>query len=155
MTAARPAPSEPTGPSGPVPLADGAPRVQVAALCLRAGEAGQEVLLVTSRGTGRWILPKGWPMAGRSLAEAAAQEAWEEAGVRGRIEEAPLGSFAAEKVTDAGDALPCRVSVFRLHVEAMEAAFPEAGQRDLQWFSPRRAAELVLEPGLSALLRAI
>jgi 8-oxo-dGTP pyrophosphatase MutT (NUDIX family) len=133
------------------------PLTQVAALCTRAGAdgSGPEVLLVTSRGTGRWILPKGWPMTGRSLAEAASVEAWEEAGVRGRSETEPLGSYDAEKVVDDGRGLPCRVQVFHLRVEELADDFPEAGQRRRQWLPAARAAELVREPELRELLRRL
>ena len=131
-------------------------RLQVAALCTRDGPDGvPEVLLVTSRGSGRWILPKGWPMAGRSLAQAAAREAWEEAGVRGRVEHTPIGSFAAEKLTGGGLALPCRITVFRLHCSAQADGFPEAGQRTLRWLPPQDAAGMVREPELRALLAAL
>ena len=65
---------------------------QVAALCTRKGKKGNEVLLVTSRRRGRWIVPKGWPMEGKSFPETALEEAWEEAGVReGRIKGDMLG----------------------------------------------------------------
>jgi len=128
------------------------PRLQVAALCTRQGAEGTEVLLITSRGTGRWILPKGWPMPGRSLAEAAAQEAWEEAGIRGRPEPEALGRYEAQKTTDGGLELPCMVEVFRIAVEAVTDSFPEAGQRRRRWLAPSLAAGLVQEPGLRALL---
>ncbi len=133
------------------------PLVQVAALCTRAGQGGgpSEVLLVTSRGTGRWILPKGWPMTGRTLAEAAAIEAWEEAGVRGRAEAEPLGSYRAKKVTEDGSALPCRVQVFRVRVEDLADDFPEAGQRHRRWMPAGVAAGLVCEPDLCELLRRL
>lgn len=60
----------------------GTPAEQTAALCTHP-QTGQ-VLLITSRDTGRWVLPKGWPMRGRSMAQAALIEAWEEAGVEGQ-----------------------------------------------------------------------
>ncbi|HHX88347.1 MAG TPA: NUDIX domain-containing protein, partial [Paracoccus sp.] len=63
--------------------------IQAAALCLREGNKGREVLLISSLKSERWILPKGWPMKGRTLAGAALQEAWEEAGVVGRADEVP------------------------------------------------------------------
>lgn len=132
------------------------PHLQVAALCTRAGaDGGDEVLLVTSRGTGRWILPKGWPMPGRSLAEAAAQEAWEEAGVRGTAEAEALGSYDARKLTDGGLSLPCTVNVYRLRVDALAEDFPEARQRRRRWVPAAMAADLVQEPGLRALLRRL
>ena len=130
--------------------------LQVAALCTRQGAGGgAEVLLVTSRGTGRWILPKGWPMAGRTLAQAAGQEAWEEAGVRGTVDPEPMGSYAAAKVTDGGLEMPCRISVFRLRVSEMSDSFPEAGQRSRRWMFPAEAAAAVREPELSAILAAL
>ena len=131
------------------------PQLQVAALCTRKGAQGLEVLLVTSRGTGRWILPKGWPMPRRSLSEAAAIEAWEEAGVRGRVEDSPLGDYEAQKDTDGGLAVPCRVAVYRLHVDSLSDKFPEAAMRNRRWFPPAEAATLVREPELQRILCAL
>ncbi|WP_199262373.1 NUDIX hydrolase [Paracoccus binzhouensis] len=129
------------------------PDMQVAALCL--DPASGQVLLVTSRGTGRWILPKGWPMPGRSLADAARQEAWEEAGVRGRVDEAEIGRYHYDKDQDRGFAIPVEVRVFPLHVEALEAQFPEAQERRRRWFAPEEAARMVAETGLKQLLRSL
>lgn len=138
------------------PMLGRPPQLQAAALCTRPGtDGGTEVLLITSRGSGRWVLPKGWPMRGRSLAEAAGQEAWEEAGIRGRVEPQPMGRFAATKTTPGGLDLPCEVAVFRLHVTAMEDLFPEAGQRRRRWLRPDEAAGMVREPGLRRLLAAL
>lgn len=67
--------------------------IQCGALCWRENGADVEILLVTSRDTGRWVIPKGWPMIGKTLAEAAAQEAWEEAGIKGVVHLVPLGSY--------------------------------------------------------------
>jgi len=130
-------------------------RLQVAALCLRDGAKGPEVLLITSRGTGRWILPKGWPMAHRTLAEAAAQEAWEEAGVRGRIDEAEFGRYRAAKDTGGGLMVPCDVAAFRLTVEQLADDYPEAAQRTRRWLRPADAATLVREDGLRDLLERL
>lgn len=127
--------------------------LQAAALCMRSKGKRQEVLLITSRGTGRWILPKGWPMKDKTLAEAAAQEAWEEAGVRGVVGAEPIGSYAARKVTDTGIDLRCTVQVFRVDVAEMADEFPEAGQRKRKWVTPAEAAMLVQEAGLKALLQ--
>ena len=137
------------------PMLQRPPQLQVAALCLRDGAAGPEVLLITSRGSGRWILPKGWPMPHRTLAEAAAQEAWEEAGIRGRVEDVPLGDYGAQKDTSGGLPLPSRVTVFRLHVEEVADVFPEAAARTRRWCSPAQAAALVREPELRALLSTL
>ncbi|MDF3853319.1 NUDIX hydrolase [Paracoccus sp. P2] len=129
------------------------PDMQVAALCLN--EASGDVLLVTSRGTGRWIVPKGWPMAGRSLADAARQEAWEEAGVKGRVGEVEIGRYHYDKDQDRGFAIPVEVRVFPLYVEALETQFPEAQERQRRWFAPQDAARMVAETGLQQILRRL
>jgi 8-oxo-dGTP pyrophosphatase MutT (NUDIX family) len=123
---------------------------QVAALAIkRAPEL--EVLLVSSLDTGRWILPKGWPMPGKPDHEAAAQEAFEEAGVQGRIAPAPIGFFDYEK-RRKGAAKRCRVDVYPLDVESQGASWPEKGLRRLRWLSCAEAARLADDPGLSELL---
>ena len=127
--------------------------LQVAALCTRKQGGKTEVLLITSRGTGRWIIPKGWPMKGRSLAGAAAQEAWEEAGVRGKTSPKALGIYHYDKVLDNGVATPVEVVVFRLKVESVEKRYPEVQQRKRDWFAPVKAATLVDEEGLRRILR--
>lgn len=127
------------------------PALQVGAVCVDEGTG--RVLLITSRGTGRWIIPKGWPMAGRTLAGAAALEAWEEGGVEGRIEPDELGRYRYGKAQDCGFATPVEVRVFRLQVRHLAATFPEEGQRRREWFDPVQAAERVEEPGLKAILR--
>jgi 8-oxo-dGTP pyrophosphatase MutT (NUDIX family) len=127
--------------------------MQVAALC--RDTATGKVLLATSRDSGRWVIPKGWPMAGRSLAGAAAQEAWEEAGVRGEIEKRELGRFNYEKGQDSGFAVPVQVRVFLLSVTTLEDDFPEAGQRKRRWFDPQDAARMVAEPELKDILNAL
>lgn len=129
-----------------------APKRQVAALPLRLSERdGVEVLLVTSRETQRWIIPKGWPMAGMTEAQAAAREALEEAGLVGRVHRKPIGTYSAWKRVDAAF-LQVEVRVFRLDVERQRKVWREKGQRRLCWVPLAAAAELVDEPGLSALL---
>lgn len=127
--------------------------LQVAALCL--DPASGRVLLITSRGTKRWIIPKGWPMAGHSLAEAAQQEAWEEAGVTGPAHPKEIGSYHYDKLQDRGFGIPVDVRVFAIDVKRLHDKFPEAGQRIRQWFPPAEAAGLVAEPGLQTLLRTL
>ena len=124
--------------------------LQVAALCLEK-KTGR-VLLITSRGTGRWIVPKGWPMEGRSLGEAAAQEAWEEAGVKGRLGASEIGRYRYDKVQDRGFAIPVEVRVFPIEVKDLATKFPEAAERRREWFPPEEAAALVDETGLRDLL---
>lgn len=127
------------------------PGLQVAALCLRPEDG--KVLMITSRGTGRWIIPKGWPMAGKSLAGAAALEAWEEAGAEGRIAHQELGRYRYAKDQDSGFAVPVEVHVFPLQVERLAETYPESDQRQRQWFAAGHAADLVAEAGLAAILR--
>ena len=128
---------------------------QVAALCWRLENSLVEVLLITSRETGRWVIPKGWPISGMTAAEAAAREAWEEAGVRGRVQDQPLGEYLYDKATGPAKAKRCAVAVFSLQVYALKRRFPEAAQRRLEWFAPAEAAGLVAEPDLQALLTLI
>lgn len=124
--------------------------LQVAALCL--DERTGKVLLITSRGTGRWVIPKGWPMGGRTLAGAAEQEAWEEAGARGRISHEELGRYRYDKDQDSGFSVPVEVRVFALNVNSLENAFPEDTERSRAWFSPEEAAARVHERGLKKIL---
>ena len=128
------------------------PLMQVGAVCL--DPATGRVLMITSRGTGRWIIPKGWPMPGRTLAEAALQEAWEEAGVRAEAAE-DLGRYHYDKQQDRGFAVPVEVRVFLIRVGALAEDHPERGQRIRRWFMPAEAAGLVAEPELAALLAAL
>lgn len=127
--------------------------VQVAALPWRRDAEGQLlVLLATSRDTGRWVLPKGWPQKGRSLSETAAVEAWEEAGLSGRIGCDPLGSYFYRKLLDNGLRRRVRVQVFPLAVADEAQDWPEKGQRELRWFPPHEAARNVHEPELARIL---
>ena len=130
-------------------------RGQIGAICWRMHRAKVEVLLITSRDTGRWVIPKGWPMEGLSEAEAASIEAWEEAGVRGDIAPESLGSFDYDKVLSATKAIPCTVTVFGLRVAALHTDFPERKQRRRKWFAAEKAARKVAEPELRQLLKAI
>ena len=127
-------------------------RLQVAALCWRYRPV-PEVLLVTSLRTQRWILPKGWPQKGLSLAQSAAAEAHEEAGVRGEVWPTPLGEYHYLKEKE-GAGLPCRVQVFPLLVTGLDPDFPEKGARKLLWLPFDQAARRVVEPQLRKLLLA-
>jgi len=128
-------------------------RVQVAALPYRFGEDGAvEVLLVTTRGGGRWMVPKGWPMAGKSHAEAAAQEAYEEAGVRGSADATALGRFRHTKQRFPSPSVTVSVATFPMLVERELAQWPERGQRSRCWFSADEAARQVRSPELSRLI---
>lgn len=128
--------------------------VQYGALPYAVGPDGDlRILLVTSRGTRRWIIPKGWPMKFRRPHKAAAQEAFEEAGVIGKSEKRPIGVYEYDKVTDDGLAIRCTVTVFPLEVRHLGRTWPEASERDRRWFSQTEAAERVDEPQLQDMLR--
>ncbi|MFC5561189.1 NUDIX hydrolase [Methylobacterium aerolatum] len=131
------------------------PRRQVGVLPIRRGRDGAvKVLLVTSRESRRWVIPKGWPMKGRKPFEAAAQEAYEEAGLRGVVGKRPIGYYLYEKRLKNLDAVTCQVKVFPLRVRKQVKHFPEESQRELRWFTPLEASESVKEPGLAAIIRA-
>lgn len=127
---------------------------QYAALCYRHVDADDalEVLLITSRGTGRWVIPKGWPMKKKKPHEAAEIEAWEEAGIRGRARKKPVGRYSYLKWLENGDVAPCMVEVFEIEVRGVDTDFKERGQRGLAWLSPDEAARRVREVELKSLL---
>ena len=130
------------------------PILQVGALCLRGQGAATEVLLIRSLDSNRWIIPKGWPMRGKSLAEAAAIEAWEEAGVEGNISESPVGTFNYGKLRGSGVKQNCIVQVFVLAGVTTHEDFPEAAMRYRKWFPATLAAKKVAEPELKQLIAA-
>lgn len=128
-------------------------RTQFAALCYRIKKKKVQILLITSRGTRRWIVPKGWPMDARTPAASAMQEAWEEAGVRGTTNGRCLGIYSFSKDTEGLGALPCLAMVYAVQVETLADEYPEAGQRMRRWMSRKKAARLVEEPELARILR--
>ncbi len=136
------------------PMVRRPPRLQVAALCWRPARsgAGREVLLITSRDTGRWIIPKGWPMRGRGAGGAALQEAWEEAGVRGELNETPVGRYHYDKIAKGGHPIPVETMVYAVRVTELAEEYPEVGQRRREWTAPAEAARRVREPELKSLL---
>jgi 8-oxo-dGTP pyrophosphatase MutT (NUDIX family) len=124
-------------------------------LPVRVGEDGNfQVLLLTSRETKRWVVPKGWTMKGRKPWEAAAQEALEEAGVVGRPRKKPIGSYIYFKRREAHFDV-CRVDVYVLAFAKQLKTWREKGQREAKWFGLDEAAELVEEPGLVSLLQKL
>ncbi len=131
------------------------PRQQICALCWRRKAGAVQVLLITSRETGRWVLPKGWPIKGMIDARSAAQEAWEEAGVTG-ITGAIVGRYGYFKVvgrdTPRERHIPCAVDVYELQVRDLAKRYPEVKQRRRKWFSPQDAAKLVDEAELRDIL---
>ena len=110
-------------------------------------------MLVSSRDTGRWVIPKGWPIRGLSPSQSAAREAFEEAGVGGQISAKPIGEFGYDKRLDDGKSRNCRVAVFALESMVQHQTWPEMGQRKLQWFSIPDAANAVQEPELAKIIR--
>lgn len=132
--------------------AKGGKRRQVAALPWRAQGAGLEVLLVSSRETRRWVIPKGWPMKGKLDHQAAAQEAYEEAGLDGVIAETPFGEYEYLKRLKSGAGRLVKVDVFPMKVTGEHATWPEKGQRTLRWMTPVEAALAVQEPELRGLI---
>lgn len=128
---------------------------QYAALPWRQNGGAREVLLISSRDTGRWVIPKGWPIKGLSPAETAAREAYEEAGLGGQISKKPIGEFHYDKRMKDGTIRPCRVEVFALEKMIQHPEWPEQGQRTLQWFSVPEAAEAVREPELKQIIRKL
>jgi 8-oxo-dGTP pyrophosphatase MutT (NUDIX family) len=127
---------------------------QYAAICYRRLPQSEalEVLLITTRESGRWVIPKGWAMDKKLPHQVAEREAWEEAGVRGKAKKKPFGYYTYLKSLDTGDKVPSIVQVHLVEVVALEAEFPEQGQRSIAWFPPHEAATLVREPELKGLL---
>jgi 8-oxo-dGTP pyrophosphatase MutT (NUDIX family) len=127
-------------------------RRQVAALPLAVVDGEIRVMLVTSRETGRWVLPKGWPIKDLQAHEAAAREAWEEAGLRGEVSPRPIGAYRYDKRLDGEAVVPCEVAVFPMSVAEERPDWPERTQRVRRWMSPGQAALAVEEGGLASLL---
>ena len=128
-------------------------RMQFAALCYRMRKGKPEILLVTSRRTRRWIIPKGWPQDGMRPAQSAAIEALEEAGVEGKISEQGLGLYAYTKQHVSGRELPCVAMVYPLKVKKVHDLYREVTQRRRKWFSLAEASRLVSEPELAHIIR--
>lgn len=126
--------------------------LQVAALPWRVRDGEVEICMVTSRGTGRWILPKGWPEKKLTHAEAAAREAFEEAGLRGEAQPRACGSFMAAKGVEPGLELSVRLDVYLLPDPEEVKKFPERGQRQVEWMTLAEAMDKASEPGLRKLL---
>jgi 8-oxo-dGTP pyrophosphatase MutT (NUDIX family) len=120
------------------------------------GQGGSaRVVLITSRGTGRWVIPKGWIEPGEQPHLSAARETFEEAGLAGEIESAPLGTYTYDKRLPRGAVLPQEVVVFLFRVERLLADWPERRERTRRLFVPDVAATLVQEPELAGLLRRL
>jgi 8-oxo-dGTP pyrophosphatase MutT (NUDIX family) len=121
----------------------------------RCPDASIEIMLITSRDTGRWLIPKGWPKRGLGPSETAAREAREEGGLVGRIADRSIGSYHYEKRLPDGSAERCVVNVFGLEVERQLKSWPEWHERRTRWFALQEAAEAVQEPELSAIILSL
>ena len=128
-------------------------RTQFGAICWRQRKDDIQVALVTSRRTRRWVIPKGWPVDGATPAEAAAREAYEEAGLEGRAMDVCLGIYSYSKFIAGEDELPCVVAVFPVKVKKVLRDWPERRERTRKWVSPSKAASMVDGPELRRLLR--
>ncbi|WP_090560296.1 NUDIX hydrolase [Belnapia rosea] len=127
---------------------------QCAALPFRQADGETQVMLVTSRETRRWVLPKGWTekCGGSKQAE---REAYEEAGIRGRITAEPIGAYAYPKRLPDGATVTCEVDVFPLAVDELLDDWPEKSQRERRWFTLPQAAMAVQEGGLVTLMLSL
>jgi 8-oxo-dGTP pyrophosphatase MutT (NUDIX family) len=129
-------------------------QVQYAALPYRAkGKSKLEIMLVTSRGTRRWIIPKGWPKRGMPPCDTAAKEAFEEAGVLGKVRKRPIGSYPYDKILEKGQKASCRVQVFALRVTRQHKRWPEKRERRIRWYPPAEAVRFIREPHLRRIIR--
>jgi two-component system phosphate regulon sensor histidine kinase PhoR len=129
---------------------------QFGVIPVRSGaEGGLEVLLITSRETRRWVVPRGNPIPGKSPAESAAQEAYEEAGIVGTVDPEPVGRYFYRKRRRTGALLPAEVQLFRMQVDEEREDWPERGERERRWFAPQEAAAAVAESELAEMIRAL
>jgi 8-oxo-dGTP pyrophosphatase MutT (NUDIX family) len=128
--------------------------IQFAALPFQIAPDGLRVMLITSRETRHWIIPKGWPVRGLRPREVAAREAFEEAGLVGRIAgKRSIGSYYYSKQLKDHQEMLCRVKVFLLSVAHQVDEWPEKAQREWCWVEPARAAQMVEEGGLAEIIR--
>jgi len=125
---------------------------QVGALCFQIiPKESPKVLLITSRRSQRWIIPKGWPIKGLKSYKVAEQEAFEEAGVLGTPFDICLGKYSYIKKLDQG-IKKCIVYVYPLKVDSLKPDYDEAHERSREWFNITKAKELLPEPGLKDIL---
>jgi 8-oxo-dGTP pyrophosphatase MutT (NUDIX family) len=131
-------------------------RVQYGALPYRLSAGSRpQFMLIMSRETRRWVIPKGWPKKGKSPRSSAAREAFEEAGVVGAAAKRSAGSFSYEKRPKNGDVVVCDVRVFPLEVRRQTKQWPEKQERIVKWLSASQAAEKVDEPTLGEIIRRL
>ena len=126
---------------------------QIGALCYRYTGKELKILLITSRRSKRWIMPKGWKVDKMSNRRSAALEAWEEAGVQGRVSDRALGTYYYRKRWNNNNFRTCAVKVFAVEVKAQKKKFPERGQRKFKWVFPSKAIDLISEPELKTIIK--
>ncbi|TVV71008.1 DUF47 family protein [Sphingomonas solaris] len=115
-------------------------------------DGSARVMLITSRGTGRWVVPKGNPIKGLDPHRAAAHEAYEEAGISGIACPTAIGRFRYAKQLKNGRVRIARVDVFPLSFVSQADEWPEQDERDFRWFTLPDAAAAVAEPELRAII---
>lgn len=129
---------------------------QFATLPWRISDNGEtEIMLVTSRISRHWLLPKGWLVRNKSAIQSAQIEAFEEAGVEGKPSPRAVGVYTYNKILKTGESIPCSVTVYALKVKRLLTEWPEASQRERQWFTIPAAADAVFEPQLREMLLRI
>ncbi|QBR72691.1 NUDIX hydrolase [Beijerinckiaceae bacterium] len=138
-------------------MTEGAVGLQYGALPYRFSDSGAlEILLVTTRRTKRWMIPKGWPIKGLKGTKSAAREAYEEAGVQGSIRIKATGVFSyAKRFDDCDFVIPCEVLVFPLLVKRQNKTWPESRQRQTRWFTPEEALSAICEESLRGLIASL
>jgi 8-oxo-dGTP pyrophosphatase MutT (NUDIX family) len=132
-------------------------RLQYGALPYHFTKGGElEILLVTTRRSKRWTIPKGWPIKGLKAAKSAAREAYEEAGVRGTVRAKSIGFFMYDKrLVEDGITFPCEVKVFPLLAKRQDKTWPESHQRQSRWFTPAVALLAIKEESLRVLVSSL
>lgn len=129
---------------------------QIAALPMQWSPSGEfQILMVTSRDTGRWVIPKGWLMDGKTPWAAAEIEALEESGALGCIGREMIGKYRYNKKLNNGSSLRCKVCLYPMIVDRLKSDWKERAQRKRKWFSATGAAKRVAEPELAELFQTL
>lgn len=129
---------------------------QVGALVYRRTKKGIKILIITSRGTGRWILPKGWQMPKTPDSEAARIEAWEEAGVKNQLSTPTyVGQLRYDKTLSNNKKKLISVALYSFETDRLAKKFPEKGQRNIKWVRPQKAYKLLKQPELKPILKKL
>ncbi len=128
--------------------------LQVAALCHRGAGYFGTFSMRCLGDTGRWIIPKGWPIRGLKSNEAALQEAWEEAGVcNSKATKKPIGTYTYQKRKSSGLEFPVETLVYAVEVKDLSKKFPEAHERTRKWVKAHDAIDMVHEEELKSIFR--